>query len=65
MTTKTNTNNRQPRKSLGEQIDRLERVLGGLHDGVAAAVQESVGLAAREAVQGVFTELLASDGATR
>src|SRR5947209_7237504 len=49
MTTNVKTNGR-PRKSLAEQIDRLDGVIDalseGLNEAVATAVQESVGLAA-------------------
>jgi hypothetical protein len=61
MSTKTNTNG-QARKSLAEQIDRLDGILDGLADGlneaVAAAVQEAVGVAVREAVRSVIAEVL-------
>jgi hypothetical protein len=59
----TNTNGRV-RKSLAEQIDRLDRVLDGLAEGlneaVAQAVREAVGIAVKEAVQAVLTEVLAN-----
>src|SRR5688500_6513503 len=61
MSEKTNTNSR-PRRQLADQIDRLDRVLDGLaenlNEAVASAVQQSVGAAAREAVQGVLAEVL-------
>jgi hypothetical protein len=67
------TMNGQARKSLAEQIDRLDAMLDGLADGlndaVAAAVKDAVGLAVQQAVQavmrGMFTnpELLARLGA--
>src|SRR4051812_27446781 len=61
MSTKTSSNG-QVRKSLGEQIDRLDRILDGLAEGlneaVAAAVQEAVGVAVKEAVQAVVAEVL-------
>jgi hypothetical protein len=57
----TDTNGRQ-RKSLAEQIDRLDAILDGLSDAlqgaVAQAVQEAVGLAVKEAVRAVLTEIL-------
>jgi hypothetical protein len=57
----TNTNGRV-RKSLAEQIDRLDQILDGLADGlndaVAMAVKEAVGVAVKEAVKAVFTEVL-------
>jgi hypothetical protein len=52
------TTNGRPRKSLAEQIDRLDRTL----DGLADALNESVATAVREAVQGVLAELLADAG---
>src|SRR6202011_2166360 len=63
MTTKVNTNG-QARKSLAEQIDRLDAMLDGLADGlndaVAAAVKEAVGVAVQQAVQTVVREMLTS-----
>ena len=60
-TTTTNTDGRT-RKSLAEQIDRLDAILDGLGDAlneaVAAAVSEAAGRAVREAVQGVLAEVL-------
>src|SRR5262249_48930302 len=59
MTTQTDG---RVRKSLAEQIDRLDGILDGLsealNESVAAAVQEAVGLAVREAVRGVIKEVL-------
>ncbi len=59
MTTLTNG---QVRKSLAEQIDRLDRMLDGLADGlndaVASAVKNAVSLAVQEAVQAVLAEVL-------
>jgi hypothetical protein len=61
MSTKTNSNG-QVRKSLAEQIDRLDHILDGLAEGlneaVATAVQEAVGVAVKEAVSAVITEVL-------
>jgi len=61
MTTSTIPNGRQ-RKSLAEQIDRLDGILDGLADGlneaVVGAVKEAVTLAVRQAVQAVMTEVL-------
>src|SRR3954454_22190930 len=61
MSTTTNSNGRI-RKSLAEQIDRLDHILDGLAEGldqaVAAAVQEAVGVAVKEAVTAVITEVL-------
>ncbi len=58
------TTNGQARKSLAEQIDRLDGMLDGLADGlndaVAAAVKEVVGVAVQQAVQGVLREVLSS-----
>jgi len=61
MTTTMQTNGKL-RKSLAEQIDRLDSILDGLaealNESVAAAVQQAVGLAVREAVQAVLSEVL-------
>jgi hypothetical protein len=61
MTTTASTNG-NVRKSLAEQIDRLDSMLDGLaenlNEAVAAAVKEAVGLAVREAIQGIVTEVL-------
>ena len=50
------------RKSLAEQIDRLDAILDGLSEAlvgsVTAAVTEAVGVAVKEAVQGVLAEVL-------
>jgi hypothetical protein len=55
------TTNGRTRKSLAEQIDRLDGILDGLADGlnqaVVTAVKEAVGVAVREAVQAVLTEV--------
>jgi hypothetical protein len=60
----TTTINGKQRRSLAEQIDRLDGILDGLSDAlnesVASAVKDAVGLAVREAVQAVLTELLAN-----
>jgi hypothetical protein len=60
-TTTTNTDGRT-RKSLAEQIDRLDAILDGLSDAlteaVAAAVSEAVGRAVKEAVQAMLAEAL-------
>jgi hypothetical protein len=64
METTTTTINGKQRKSLAEQIDRLDGILDGLADAlnesVASAVKDAVTLAVREAVQAVLTELLAN-----
>jgi hypothetical protein len=61
MTTTMETNGKL-RKSLSDQIDRLDGILDGLaaalNDSVAAAVKEAVGLAVRDAVQSVLTQVL-------
>jgi hypothetical protein len=61
MNAKTVTNG-QARKSLAEQIDRLDAVLDGLGKGlneaVADAVKEAVGAAVQTAVQAVLREVL-------
>ena len=58
----TMTANNGVRKSLSDQIDRLDQVLDGLADGlngtVAQAVREVVGLAVKEAVHAVLIEVL-------
>jgi hypothetical protein len=62
MTTMTTNPNGQTRKSLGEQIDRLDAILDGLSDAlteaVAAAVSKAAGRAVKEAVQAVLAEAL-------
>jgi hypothetical protein len=63
MTAKTNTNG-QIRKTLADQIDRLDSMLDGLaeglNDAVAAAVKDAVGPAVQQAVQAVLREALAN-----
>ncbi|HVS36388.1 MAG TPA: hypothetical protein VMS17_12550 [Gemmataceae bacterium] len=63
MTMKVNSNG-QARKSLSEQIDRLDAMLDGLAEGlneaVAMVVKEAVGMAVKEAVQAVLREALAN-----
>jgi hypothetical protein len=59
----TNLNHaRLPRKSLSEQIDRLDGILDGLAEAlngaVADAVRDAVGLAVRQAVESTVRELL-------
>src|SRR5450631_1160376 len=58
------TMNGQARKSLAEQIDRLDAMLDGLADGlndaIAAAVKDAVGIAVQQAVQVVMREMLNS-----
>jgi hypothetical protein len=65
----TTTTNGKLRKSLAEQIDRLDSILDGLADAlnesVAAAVKEAAGVAVREAVQAVLSELLAHPAVTQ
>jgi hypothetical protein len=60
----TTTTNGKLRKSLAEQIDRLDGILDGLsaalNESVAAAVKDAVGLAVREAIQAVMTEVFAN-----
>jgi hypothetical protein len=62
-TVNTDTNGRV-RKSLAEQIDRLDGILDGLADGlneaVVTAVKEAVGVAVQEAVRAVLSEVLAN-----
>jgi hypothetical protein len=54
--------NSKVRKSLSEQIDRLDKILDGLADGlndaVADAVTQAVSRAVKEAIQGVLSEIL-------
>jgi hypothetical protein len=56
--------NTKVRKSLSEQIDRLDKILDGLaqalNGAVADAVTQAVGLAVKEAVQTVLTEVLSN-----
>jgi hypothetical protein len=56
--------NSKVRKSLSEQIDRLDRILDGLAEAlngaVADAVTQAVSLAVKEAVQTVLTEVLSN-----
>jgi hypothetical protein len=63
MTATTGTNGRV-RKSLAEQIDRLDGILDGLAEGlneaIVTAVKEAAGTAVQEAVRAVLTELLAN-----
>ena len=63
MTAKTNSNG-QIRKTLADQIDRLDAMLDGLSEGlndaVATAVKEAVGSAVQQAVQAVLREALAN-----
>ena len=63
MTTTMNaTTNGQIRKSLAEQIDRLDHILDGLsealNESVATAVKDAVTLAVQEAIQGILAEVL-------
>ena len=62
MTTMTTNTDGRTRKSLAEQIDRLDAILDGLSDAlqgaVAAAVQEAAGRAVKEAVQAVLSQAL-------
>jgi hypothetical protein len=64
MTTTTNGNGRTARKSLADQIDRLDRILDGLSDAlnesVAQAVRDVITQAVTEAVQAAVTEVLSS-----
>jgi hypothetical protein len=64
MTTTTSTNGRTMRKSLADQIDRLDGILDGLSDAlnesVAQAVRDVITQAVTEAVQAAVTEVLSS-----
>jgi len=59
--TMTNADGRA-RKSLADQIDRLDAILDGLSEAlegaVTATVTQAVGVAVKEAVQGVLAEVL-------
>ncbi len=63
MTTTMHANG-QVKKSLAQQIDRLDGILDGLAEGlneaVAGAVKEAVGRAVKEAVQAVLSEVLSN-----
>ena len=56
--------NSKVRKSLSEQIDRLDKILDGLadalNDAVADAVTQAVSLAVKEAVRTVLSEVLSN-----
>ena len=52
------TTNGRPRKELSEQIDRLERAVGGLGLGLREAVREATTQAVREAVGELVSEVL-------
>jgi hypothetical protein len=64
MTTTTTVTNGRARKSLAEQIDRLDSILDGLSEALQGAVSEAVtqavGLAVKEAVKCVLAEVLTS-----
>jgi hypothetical protein len=64
MTEAATTNGRPQRKTLSSQLDRLENIIdalaNGLPDTIAEAVRQAVGVAAQEALQAVFRELLTS-----
>jgi hypothetical protein len=64
MSTSTMNANGRVRKSLADQIDRLDKILDGLAEGlneaVADAVKQAVSLAVQEAVRQVLTELLSN-----
>jgi hypothetical protein len=59
--TTSSTNGRAQRKSLAEQIDRLDAILDGLADGLNEAVATAVKEAVGRAVEAALTELLASN----
>jgi hypothetical protein len=64
-----NTNGRPMRKSLAEQLDRLEGVIENLADGlnqtVAEVVKEAVTVAVQQAIQGVVQAVVANPGLLR
>jgi hypothetical protein len=56
----TTTNGRAQRKSLAEQIDRLDQILDGLADGLSAAVADAVTAAVGTAVAAAVREVLSN-----
>jgi hypothetical protein len=56
----TTTNGRAQRKSLAEQIDRLDLILDGLADGLSAAVADAVTAAVGTAVAAAVREVLSN-----
>ena len=58
MTATLNTNGKAVRKSLAEQIDRLDHLLDGLADNIDQTVTSIVHGAIKEAVQAAITEVL-------
>ncbi len=58
ITTTPTTSNSEPRKTLANQLDRLDGILDGLDAALAGAVQEVVEQAVKQAVQAVLTEVL-------
>jgi hypothetical protein len=56
----TGTNGRAERKSLAEQIDRLDQILDGLADGLSAAVADAVTAAVGTAVAAAVREVLSN-----
>jgi hypothetical protein len=56
----TGANGRAQRKSLAEQIDRLDLILDGLADGLSAAVADAVTAAVGTAVQAAVREVLSN-----
>lgn len=69
MSTMNGSLSARQRKSLADQIDRLDGILDGLADAlngaVADAVKEAVGAAVKEAVQAVLREVLTNPQLTR
>lgn len=67
--TATTISNGRARKSLEQQIDRLDAILDGLaealHGAVADAVKEAVGVAVQEAVRAVLKEVLTNPDLAR
>ena len=65
MANTSSANGRTQRKSLAEQIDRLDAILDGLADGindtVVAAVQEAVQGAVQVAVRTAVVEVLTNE----
>jgi hypothetical protein len=55
--TRTNSNG-QERKTLANQLDRLDGILDGLDTALTGAVQEAVEQAVKQAVQAVLAEVL-------
>jgi hypothetical protein len=60
MTTTTTTTNGRARKSLAEQIDRLDAILDGLSEALQGAVADAVKDAVGQAVRAVLAEVISN-----